>query len=84
MKIGKLIYGKTKVVTEIKDIGARVRLTFDSVTNANPCLSENHLISLGFTVSIPSTLVYSLVVIRLDKSISESEFFKGLDPGCHV
>jgi len=79
MKIGKLIYGKVNGVTEIKALGARVRLTFDSVTNANTCLSENPLKSYGFTAYIPSTLIYSLGIIRLDQSISESDFFDGLD-----
>jgi hypothetical protein len=80
MKIGKLIHGKVTGVTEIKALGARVRLTFDSVTNANTCLSENPLKSNGLTNFIPSTLVYSLDVIRLDQLISESDFFDGLDP----
>ncbi|KAL4084787.1 hypothetical protein QTP88_027690 [Uroleucon formosanum] len=75
MKIGKLIHGKVTGVTEIKSLGARVRLTFDNVTNANTCLSKNPLKSYGFTATIPSTLVYSLGVIRLDQSISESDFF---------
>jgi len=74
MKIGKLIHGKVAGVTEIKSLGARVRLTFDNVTNANNCLSENPLKSHGYTATIPSTLVYSLGVIRLDQSISESAF----------
>jgi len=74
MKIGKLIHGKVAGVTEIKSLGARVRLTFDNVTNANTCLSENPLKSYGYTATIPSTLVYSLGVIRLDQSISESDF----------
>ncbi|KAL4104694.1 hypothetical protein QTP88_019976 [Uroleucon formosanum] len=57
MKIGKLIHGKVAGVTEIKSLGARVRLTFDNVTNANNCLSENPLKSHGYTATIPSTLV---------------------------
>ncbi|KAF0754065.1 Nucleic-acid-binding protein from mobile element jockey [Aphis craccivora] len=69
MKIGKLIYGKVTGFTEIKALGARVRLTFDSVTNANTCLSDNPLKSDGFTASIPSTLVYSLVRIKVSPSI---------------
>jgi hypothetical protein len=80
MKIGKLIHGKVIGVTEIKALGARVRLTFDSVTNANTCLSKNRLKSNGFTVYIPSTLVYSLGVIRLDQLILDSDFLDGLDP----
>jgi len=79
MKIGKIIHGKINGVTEIKALGARVRVTFDSVTNANICLTGNPLMSLGFSVLIPSTLVYSVGVIRLDQSTSESDFFEGLD-----
>ena len=65
---------------EIKVLGAIVRLTFDSVNNANTCLSENPLKSNSFTAYILSTLVYSLGVIRLDQMISESDFFDSLDP----
>jgi len=78
--IGKLIHGKVTRVTEIKALGARVRLTFNSVKNPNACLSDNQFKSNGFTASIPSTLIYSLGVIQLYQSISESDFFDGLDP----
>lgn len=84
MKIGKLLHNSIKGITEIKSIGSRVRLSFDNISNANACLTSRVLSDLNLKASIPASLVYSFGVIRLDHSISESEFFEGLQSDVHV
>lgn len=84
MKIGKLLHNLIKGITEIKPTGSRVRLTFNNIINANACLSSSMLLDLNLKALIPASLVYSFGVIRLDHSISESEFFEGLESEVHI
>lgn len=79
MKIGKILYKAVCGIAEIKSIGERVRVTFDSTINANACLESKLLAPLGLKALIPASLIYSFGVIRLDTTISESEFFEGLE-----
>jgi len=79
MKVGKLLYNQVCGVVEIRPIGARVRVTFDTIANANICLSSSILPTSGLKATIPASLIYSYGVIRMDCSISETEFFEGLE-----
>jgi len=78
VKLGKIFSKLFVGIQSINSIGAkRVKITFDSVINANACLTSTSLAEHGYTASIPHTLLYCIGVIRLDKSISEEDFWEG-------
>lgn len=68
--------------TEIVNIkptdSKKIKITFDSIANGNLCLKSNILKDHGILVYIPSNLIYLYGVIRLDNTVSESEFWEGL------
>lgn len=53
---------------------SKVKFTFDSLTNANKCLSSSLISTNWYTVSIPSKLFFVISIVRLDLSISEEVF----------
>jgi hypothetical protein len=66
-------------ITNIKPVGPKkVKITFNSITNGNLCLSSKIPCDNGFQVSIPVSLIFSYGVIKLDNNVSETEFFEGL------
>lgn len=82
VKLGKLFIKHFKGVTNIAPIGShRVKITFDSIINANSCLSSTWLSENGFSATIPSSLIYSFGVIHLDPCVSVEDFREGLE--CH-
>ncbi|KAL4090822.1 hypothetical protein QTP88_025592 [Uroleucon formosanum] len=55
-----------------------VKITFDSIENGNVYLNSVFLTEYGFSASIPSNLIYSFGVIKLDTDLSEADFHEGL------
>ena len=65
-------------ITNIKPAGPKnVKITFNSIINGNNCLNFDIPRTNGFQVNIPSNLIYSYGIIKLDIHISEQEFFEG-------
>jgi len=56
----------------------QVKITFDSIKNANECISSEQLKSNGYTYLIPSSLLYCFSVIRLN-DVSEEDFWGGCE-----
>lgn len=80
VKLGKLFIQHFKGVTNIAPIGShRVKITFDSINNANICLRSTWLLENDYSATIPSSLIYSLGVIRLDPCVSDEDFLEGLE-----
>lgn len=66
-------------VTNIKPAGSKkVKITFNSIANGNQCLNSKIPSDNGFQVNIPVSLIFSYGVIKLDNTVSETEFFEGL------
>lgn len=66
-------------ITNIKPAGfKKIKITFDSIENGNLCLTSVFLTDHGFSASIPSNLIYSFGVIKLDTDFSEDDFREGL------
>lgn len=66
-------------ITNIKPAGSKkIKISFDSITNANLCLTSNVLLECGFTASIPSNLIFSFGIIRLDSDVLEDDFLDGV------
>jgi len=57
----------------------QIKVTFDSIKNANVCVTSPLLGSNRFKESIPNTLLYCFGVIKLDNVVSEDEFWEGLE-----
>lgn len=55
----------------------KINISFDSILNDNLCLIFDALFKHGSTVSIPSNLIYSFGIIKLDSDISEDVFQDG-------
>lgn len=65
-------------ITNIKTAWSKkVRITFNTISNANKCLSYDIPLAISFHVNIFSNLIYSYGIIKLDNNISENEFFEG-------
>lgn len=65
-------------ITNIKPAGSKkVKITFNTIINANNCLISDIPRASGFHVNIPSNLIFSYGIIKLDNNISENEFFEG-------
>lgn len=85
IKVGKLFTKNFNGITNISPIGSsRIKITFDSLSNANTCLSSSWLPDNKYAASIPRSLIYSLGVIRLDLSVSEEDFWEGVECCCKV
>jgi len=78
-KIAKFFSSNFTGITNIKPVGSKkVKITFNSITNGNICLSSKIPSDNGFQVNIPVSLIFSYGVIKLDNNISEAEFREGL------
>lgn len=66
-------------ITNIKPAGSKkIKISFDSILNGNLCLISETLNEHGFTASIPSNLIYSFGIIKLDPDVSEDDFRDGV------
>jgi len=66
-------------ITNIKPAGSKkIKISFDSISNGNLCLLSDALNEHGFTASIPSNLIYSFGIIKLDPDVSEDDFRDGV------
>jgi len=77
--VGKFLSKNFRGVLTIHPVGLnQIKITFDSIKNANECISSNPLKSNGFNFLIPNSLLYCFDVIRLS-DVSEEDFWKGLE-----
>ncbi|KAL4121228.1 hypothetical protein QTP88_013784 [Uroleucon formosanum] len=66
-------------ITNIKPAGSKkIKISFDSITKANLCLTCDVLLECGFTASIPSNLIFFFGIIRLDSDVLEDDFLDGV------
>jgi len=73
-KIAKLFSTNFTGITNIKPVGSKkVKITFNSITNGNLCLSSKIPSDNGLQLNIPVSLIFSYGVIKLDNNISEAE-----------
>lgn len=86
LQLGKLIYKRVEDVISIQSAGAsRVKVVFSSASAANRFLNSPLLVELNWSAFIPSSLIYSYGVIRLDQSFSEEDFWDGVEsPVCLI
>lgn len=79
VKLGKMFIKNFNGVINIGPIGShRVKITFNSLQNANACLNSHWLSENNYSATIPNSLIYSLGVIHLDPFVSDEDFRKGL------
>jgi hypothetical protein len=79
VKAAKLFSTNFIGINNIKPAGFNtIKITFDSIINANSCLKSASLSEYGFVASIPTSVLYSFGVIKLDNDISECEFREGV------
>ena len=65
-------------INNIKPNGhKKVKITFDSIDHANICLKSPLLSDNNLSAYIPSTLIYSHGIIKLDTSFPEEDFWEG-------
>ncbi|XP_050541519.1 uncharacterized protein LOC126905642 [Daktulosphaira vitifoliae] len=80
VKLGKVLTKSFKGIINIKFISTkRLKITLDIVHNANLFLNSSHHSENGLSASIPSTLLFSLGVIRLDINVTETDFWDSLE-----
>jgi hypothetical protein len=80
ISVGKCLTKNFNGVLTINSAGPnQVKVTFDSIKNANLCISSPLLESNGFKATIPNSLLFCFGVIKLDNSISEDDFWDGLE-----
>uniref|UniRef100_A0A2S2QYA6 CCHC-type domain-containing protein n=1 Tax=Sipha flava TaxID=143950 RepID=A0A2S2QYA6_9HEMI len=85
LKASKFFSSNFEGITNIKPTSLnKIKITFNSVFNGNICLNSNILSNNGFTAIIPSTLIYSFGIIKLDNTFSEDDFPDGLQSSMPV
>ena len=78
LKCAKLLSTNFFGINNIKPNGhKKVKVTFDSIFHANICLDSPLLVEHKLSAYIPSTLIFSHGVIKLDISFSEEDFWDG-------
>lgn len=78
LKCAKLLSTNFIGINNIKPNGhKKVKVTFDSISHANICLNSPLLEEHKLSAYIPSTLIFSHGVIKLDISFSEEDFWDG-------
>lgn len=78
LKWAKLLSTNFYGINNIKPNGhQKVKVTFDSIFHANICLDSPLLAEHKLSAYIPSTLIFSYGVIKLDTSLSEEDFLEG-------
>lgn len=79
VKAAKFFSSNFTGITNIKPAGfKKIKITFDSIVNGNQCLSSTTLTDYGFSACIPSNLIFSFGIIKLDNDILESDFWEGV------
>lgn len=79
LKWAKFLCNNFFGINSIKPNGFRkINVTFDSTFHANTCLESPLLTEHNLSAYIPSTLIYSHGIIKLDTSIPEEDFWEGL------
>ena len=78
IKAAKFFSTNFNGITNIKPAGSKkIKINFDSISNGNLCLTSDVLNDHGFIASIPSNLIYSFGIIKLDPDVSEDDFRDG-------
>jgi hypothetical protein len=66
-------------ITNIKPAGSKkIKISFDTIFNGNCCLNSNILKDNYYNAIIPSTLIFSYGILKLDTTVSEAEFLEGV------
>jgi len=79
IKVAKFFSTNFTGIINIKPAGSKkIKINFDTILNGNLCLTSNVLFEHGFTASIPSNLIYSFGIIKLDPDVSEEDFRDGV------
>jgi len=80
LKYAKIFSSNFDGINNIKLIGhKKIKITFNTKLSANNFLTSSLLANIGFTAYIPSTLIYSFGIIRVDSSLTEEDFWDGLN-----
>ncbi|KAL4097016.1 hypothetical protein QTP88_021858 [Uroleucon formosanum] len=67
-------------ISNIKLIGhKKIKITFNTKVSANNFLTCLLFANIGFTAYIPSMLIYSFRIIRVESSLTEEDFWERLD-----
>ena len=79
LKWAKLLCNNFFGINSIKPNGFRkINVAFDSTFHANKCLESPLLSEHNLSAYIPSTLIFSHGIIKLDTSLPEEDFWEGL------
>lgn len=79
IKVAKLFSTNFTGITNIRPASSKtIKVSFDSISNGNLCLTSDVLNEHVFTASIPSNLIYSFGIIKLDPDVSEDDFRDGV------
>lgn len=79
LKAAKFFSTNFTGITNIKSVSSKkIKLTLASIMDANAILNSNVLSANEFSATIPSTLLFSYGVIKLDSSITENDFWEGV------
>lgn len=79
LKWAKLLCNNFFGIKSIKPNGFRkINATFESIFHANTCLGSPLLTEHKLSAYIPSTLIFSHGIIKLDTSLPEEDFWEGL------
>jgi len=75
-KLGKVSIKTFNGITNISPIGAhKIKITFNSLSNTNECLSSSWSPENDYVDSIPRSFIYSLGDILFDLCVSEDDFW---------
>lgn len=78
LKWAKFLSNNFFSINNIKLNGHRkVKILFDSINFANACFNSPILLKNNLSAYIPSTLIYSYGIIKLDISFLEADFWDG-------
>ncbi|XP_060845529.1 LOW QUALITY PROTEIN: uncharacterized protein LOC132925125 [Rhopalosiphum padi] len=79
IKAAKFFSNNFSGITNIKPAGSKkIKISFDTIFNGNCCLNSNILNENNFNAIIPSTLIFSYGIIKLDTAVSEVAFFESV------
>jgi hypothetical protein len=79
LKWAKLLTSNFFGISNIKPTGhKKVRITFDSIYHANICLESTFFVEHKLSAYIPSTLIFSHGIIKLDTSKPEEDFWESI------
>ncbi|KAL4143030.1 hypothetical protein QTP88_005406 [Uroleucon formosanum] len=79
IKAAKFFSNNFSGITNIKPAGSKkIKISFNTIFNGNCSLNSNILNVNNYNAIIPSTLIFSYGIIKLDTTVSETEFFEGV------